>query len=411
MMGTTKVGRIGACLRARTLSRTLSLTVIAITGAGGCATITRAPTTVAVLQSDAARINSEQHAIRDSVVERLARRITVHGERDLDILILSGGGQQGSFGVGFLRGWASRTDTPLPAFDLVTGVSTGAVQAPFALMGTPDALDSLAHIYRNAAARLVPQPDRWFWLRRSGGLVRTERYERAIASVVSDALAAQLRAEFAKDRQLLLSTADFDLGVGHVWDLRAELARPTDGLDRARTLFYAATAIPAIFPPRMIDGHVHVDGGTISNILMPLTLDDLRALASRVRERGALREGDPPITIRVWVLLNLWTHAPVRVIRPSDRGRISRRSTELLFWGPQPSAVTRLQELAEAVTAGVPGVAMTVRVAAPDASLAQQPEADKLFDGPWMQRLETIGYDRARSANPWITITSAFERP
>lgn len=395
----------------RHVLRELTLVLLAVTSAGGCATITRTPTTVAALQSDASRISREQHAVRDSVVARLARRVTEHRQRTLDILVLSGGGQQGSFGVGFLRGWASRTDTPLPAFDLVTGVSTGAVQAPFALLGSPAALDSLAHIYRNAAARLVPQPDPWYWLRRSGGLVRTARYERAIASVVSDALATQLQSAFANDRQLLLATANFDLGVGHVWDLRAELSRPTDGLERARTLFYAATAIPAIFPPRMIDGHVHVDGGTISNILMPLTLDDLRSVAARVRERGVLRDGDPPITIRVWVLLNLWTHAPLRVVPPADRGRISRRSTELLFWGPQPAAVTRLQELAEAVTAGVPGFAMTVRVAAPDASLAQQPEADKLFDGPWMQRLETIGYDRARSANPWITMTSAFERP
>lgn len=373
----------------------------------GCASVSRPSTTPAQIQASAASARLAHEIVRDSILDRLVRRVRARPDRTLDILLLSGGGQHGAFGVGYMRGWASRPENPMPRFDLVSGISTGALQAPFALLGTPAALDTIASLYRSAADRLAPTLDWWFWLRRTGGLVNTKRYERSIATVMDERMQRELQAEFAEGRQLLLSTADMDLGIGRIWDMEHTLRAGDTALDRARLLMYTATAIPGIFPPRLIDGHVHNDGGIISNLLPLLDLKDFRELAARLRTAGV--SGD--VNVRMWVIMNVWTHAPVKVTAPSNRGKISARSTELLFWAAQPHALQRLHELSRAVSSDVPGLTMQLRVAQPYASLAAEPGADKLFNREWMQRLETIGYEQARSSVPWDSITSSYERP
>jgi predicted acylesterase/phospholipase RssA len=374
----------------------------------GCAAVSRpSGGTIAALQADAVLAARAHDAVRDSVITRLVRRAVARGDRTLDVLLLSGGGQHGAYGVGYLRGWASRSDAPMPRFDLVSGISTGALQAPFALLGTPAALDTITALYRSAADRIAPTFDWWFWLRRTGGLVNTSRYERSLRNTVTPTLQAQLNAEFASGRQLLTATTDLDLGIGRVWDLTTELGTDSTALRRTHALLYTATAIPGIFPPRVLDGHVHGDGGIIANILPLLTLADYRTLAQRLQQAG-VRD---TVQVRVWVIMNLWTHALPKLVKPSSRGAISSRSTEILFWAAQPQVLQRLQELATAVSADVPGVSLQVRIAQPHASLATEPGAQKLFDRAWMQRIEQIGYEQARGATPWDSITSSYTRP
>jgi predicted acylesterase/phospholipase RssA len=372
-----------------------------------CAAVSRPSTDLATLRSNGERARIEHAVTRDSVLDRLVRRAQSRQDRTLDILMLSGGGQHGAFGVGFMRGWASRSSDAMPEFDLVSAISTGALQAPFALLGTATALDTITALYRSAADRIAPTFDWWFWLRRTGGLVNTTRYERSIASVMNESMQTSLQSEFAKSRQLLFATTDMDLGIGRLWDMSVALNAPEAPLDRARLLLYTATAIPGIFPPRIIDGHVHSDGGVISNVLPLLSLDDYRDLAARLRAAGV--QGD--VNVRVWVIMNVFTHAPVRMIKPSSRGKISGRTTELLFWAAQPHQLERLQELGRAVSADVPGLRMQVRIAQPHASLIDEPGAQKLFDKAWMLRLDQIGYEQSRSVSPWDSITSSYDRP
>jgi predicted acylesterase/phospholipase RssA len=75
-----------------------------------------------------------------------------------DILVLSGGGDWGAFGAGVLQGW-SRVHGPLamPVFDVVTGVSTGALIAPFAFLGDARSLATIVELYRNPGSDLVKQ--------------------------------------------------------------------------------------------------------------------------------------------------------------------------------------------------------------------------------------------------------------
>ena len=59
------------------------------------------------------------------------------GKADLNqtsnYLSLSGGGDNGAFGAGLLVGWTEQGSRP--EFNLVTGISTGALIAPFAYLG------------------------------------------------------------------------------------------------------------------------------------------------------------------------------------------------------------------------------------------------------------------------------------
>jgi hypothetical protein len=150
-----------------------------------CAAVHRPPTTLAQLERDAVTAARAERDLRDSVMARLVRRAALRTDKTIDVLMLSGGGQNGAFGAGFLRGWRERTDTPLPTFDLVTGISTGALQAPYALLGTPAALDTLGVLYRNAADRVAPTVDWWFPIRRTGGVVNTKRYDRALEQSIT----------------------------------------------------------------------------------------------------------------------------------------------------------------------------------------------------------------------------------
>ncbi len=391
---------------ARAISR-LALVLGAFGSLTGCAAVHRPATTIPALLTDADASRAAERSLRDTVVARLARRVITRPDHTVDVLLLSGGGQNGSYGVGFMRGWRTRTDLPMPKFDLITAISTGALQAPFALLGTTAAVDTLTSLYRNAADRIAPSIDWWFWLRKTGGLVNTKRYDASIAHVVDAALRDSLRAQFAQDRQVVFGTTDMDIGTGRTWDLRSTLDGGDEGLVRTRTLLKAASAIPGIFPQVVYEGHVHSDGGVVSNILTLLTYDDYAAVVKRVRAAGVTG----PVTIRMWLIVNGWTTAAPMVIDPASRKQINRRWSNLSFYMHQPQVIEGLDYLARAASTGIPGLSMQLKWTAIPSELAVDPAASSLFDKAWMQRLEDLGTQRAIGAAPWDTLYSPYVRP
>jgi hypothetical protein len=237
--------------------------------------------------------------------------------------------------------------------------------------------------------------------------VETSRFRRMIETVFDESKCRGLRAEFKAGRQLAIATTDLDLGIGRVWDIGSETDCSPASLARVHTLLLATAAIPGIFPPVVIDGHVHADGGVVANLLPLLDLDGYRRLAARLRALGVTER----VTVRLWVVMNMWTHPTPTVIDPADRAAIARRSNLLLFWTQQSGLLARLAELSRAVSADVPGLNMEMRYTAVPSELATEPGANTLFDAAWMLRLEKLGYERARSASPWNEIGSPYERP
>jgi len=384
--------------------KVLRLLVIPLVSA--CAVIHRPATTIDQLQRDGVAARITERSTRDSVIERLVRRAVARGDKTLDVLMLSGGGQNGAFGVGFLRGWNARTVSPMPRFDLVTGISTGSLQAPYALVGTTKALDTITAIYARAAESIAPSIDWLFWLRRTGGLVNTKKFDRALHESIGGEFRGDLVRAFADDRQLLIGTSDFDLAIGRTWSLGETLDTTAKGLDRTAMLLKAATAIPGVFPPVLVDGHVHADGGIISNVLLLLTFEDYQQLARRLAEKGLT-----DVTVRIFVVMNFWSHAPPQIVAPSKVKQIAARSNVMLFFAHQPQTLEDLSNLARAVSSQVRGLRVELKVATLDAQLALEPGANKLFEHAFMQQLDKLGYAKAQSSSPWDKLPSAYERP
>jgi hypothetical protein len=237
-------------------------------------------------------------------------------------------------------------------------------------------------------------------------VVNTTRFDRAIEKAINGRFRDELRTALAEDRQLLFGTADFDLGIGRAWSIRETLDTTAASLVRTRMLLKAATAIPGIFPPVVIDGHVHADGGVMQNILPVLTFEDYQRLGARLAAKG-IRD----VTVHVYVVMNIWSHTETRIIDPSSRAQMNARTTGLLFYAHMPETVNALANLAKAVSSQVPGLTLEMRFATIPTWLSGEPGAAALFDKQFMKRLDDFGFAKAQSANPWDALPSAFARP
>ena len=192
--------------------------------------------------------------------------ITVNG---LQILILSGGGADGAYGAGVLQGWTRSGKRP--SFAVVTGVSAGALIAPFAFLG-PEWDDRLRAAFTDGRTANLLRRRPGLGALLSGGVYQAEPLRQLVESCVDDQLMIDIAKENAKGRRLLVATTDLDTQRSVVWDLGAIASR---GGPTARALFIdvlvASASVPGVFPPVLIaveDGHgrhfqeMHVDGGT-----------------------------------------------------------------------------------------------------------------------------------------------------
>ncbi len=391
------------------MSATLAVALLALL-ATGCATIRRPPVTQSQLEADGATARAEHRRVVDGLVSALVRRAERRGDRTLDVLYLSGGGQHGAYGVGFMRGWKARSDEPMPTFDLVTGVSTGALQSSLALLGTAAALDTLDQMYGRTALDGMPTIDPFFLLRPSGGVLDVTKFRSMIERTTNRSLVEGLAGAFAEDRRLVVATSNLDLGVGRLWDVYRELAASPAGLARYRDLLQASSAIPGAFPPLMLDGHLHADGGNMSNLAIALDEAALRDLASRLRARG-LASPDAPFTLRIWAIVNVWTHQGPEAINPSSRTDVEMRGRWMMFYGQQIQGLAHLTQLARAVSATEPGLVVRFRATSVPSELASEPDGKALIDEGWMSRLKKIGEERALGAQPWDEPADPYERP
>lgn len=189
------------------------------------------------------------------------------GSRIYNYLSVSGGGSDGAFGAGLLNGWTKAGGRP--KFKVVTGVSTGALIAPFAFLG-PKYDESLKKAYTTVDANRVFIMRSYFSVLFSESLTDTGPLREMIASFIDDKVLADIAVEHAKGRRLLVASTNLDAEEPVIWDLGAiASSKNKNKLDLFRSILVASAAIPAIFPPVMFDVEVdgkkydemHVDGG------------------------------------------------------------------------------------------------------------------------------------------------------
>ena len=188
------------------------------------------------------------------------------------ILVLSGGGAWGAYGAGFLAGWTARpkdAQPQRPTFDIVTGVSTGAIMAPFALLGARYDMQ-LQSAFRGVSgddlfhARSVLTMPWWNSLNNPTGL------ERQLQAALDDSVIAAIRAAAADRRTVWAGAVNFDTGEFTEFNLSA-LARdlpPDLAREAMADRIMAASAVPSFFPPRFIDGCMYMDGDVRENVFV-----------------------------------------------------------------------------------------------------------------------------------------------
>jgi predicted acylesterase/phospholipase RssA len=184
----------------------------------------------------------------------------------LNILSLSGGGQNGAFGAGFLKGW--RESGRRPEFDVVGGVSTGALLATHALLGTPADDEKLVEMYTKVTKENI-YTDKGIIDLLSGtdSLRDTAPMREMIAKYIAAETLKRVAAAYDENRVLFVGTTNIDYGQTWVWNM-SRIAQAGD-LELYRKVLLASASFPIIFPPVEIDGHLFVDGAARSNVVVP----------------------------------------------------------------------------------------------------------------------------------------------
>jgi predicted acylesterase/phospholipase RssA len=209
----------------------------------------------------------------------------------VNFLAISGGGDNGAFGAGLLNGWTAAGNRP--EFKAVTGISTGALIAPFAFLG-PKYDHVLTTVYTTISKNDIFKKRgliRGFF---SDAMADSAPMARLIERYTDRALLDAIAAEYDKGRLLLVGTTDLDALQPVIWNMTALAASKHPGaLDLFRRILLASASIPGAFPPVMLDVEVdgvrhqemHVDGGAIAQLFLYPPSFELAAMSAKVGAR------------------------------------------------------------------------------------------------------------------------------
>ena len=326
---------------------------------GGCGpAMTRPQVTQQDLLKARTTADEESVAIGRKFLGRLIERTkaeydryTAVGRKEppvIDILIISGGGDWGAFGAGFLKGWQKvPAGHPLakPAFDAVTGVSTGTLIAPFAFLGDEQSIDEIVNLYRNPEPDWVKQRGVLYFLPDNISFAEVPGLEREMRKHITLDMLRRIAKAGADGRVLAVNTTDLDTGTSRVFDLvlEAQRAAGSGQVDRVHNIMLASAGIPGAFPFRMIDDELYVDGGVTGNIIY----------GGRIGEEDSIpalwQKAYPNLPIpkfRYWVIFNN-QFRPVPVVTAPNWVAVIQRSLETSTRAATATAVRHLFAMAE----------------------------------------------------------------
>ncbi len=300
-------------------------------------------------------------------------------------LALSGGGADGAYGAGLLNGWSEAGTRP--SFAIVSGVSTGALIAPFAFLGSEyDA--TLRDIYTSGiAASLLEDPNPLKAIFGSGLFGNAKMRELAAKYYDANVVAA-VAVEYAKGRQLAIVTTNIDSQRTVIWDMGriASLGTP-ESLRLFQDVVAASASVPVVFEPMLITAaangrqfqEMHIDGGVTAPVLT-------------LPEAFLLRNAAPakPENLQLFILINnkverefqLVTNSTVEIAARSSSTMLKTQTRSILY---NTYAFARRNKFGFNLTY-IEG---------------DRPLSPAGFDTAYMRELFQYGYDRARSGHVW----------
>ena len=302
-------------------------------------------------------------------------------------LALSGGGGDGAYGAGVLNGWSASGTRP--EFSLVSGVSTGALIAPFAFLGP--AYDSyLTDIYTSGIAGTLVQSPSVVNVLFGSGLFGDGRLRDLVGRYVNADLLAAIAAEHAKGRRLLVVTTNLDSQRATIWNMGAIAGSGApNAVDLFRDVLTASASIPAVFPPQLIDvqaegrafQELHVDGSVVTPVF---TLPQALLLRDKRLQTG--RQAN------IYVIINGRLEPEFDVTRNDTLSIVERTVTT---GSRARSRATLVATYAFARQNGLGFNLTYIPESGPNTSTARG------FDTAYMRSLYDTGFERAKGGAFW----------
>ncbi len=327
----------------------------------------------------------------DKIILRLRSALKTNPSmrQRVDVLALSGGAEDGAYGAGFLKGWTDRGSRP--EFTVVTGVSTGALIAPFAFLGSEyDA--SIKRFFTETSKKDIFLFTPLTAMFGGTSLGDTKPLRRIIREEVDEEFIQAIARESLRGRILLISTTNLDAQRPVIWDIGriAESGHP-DAAKLISNIMLASSAVPGIFPPVItnvtIDGNqyqeVHVDGGVTNQIFV-------YPHAIRVREMEK-HLGTYPKKKTFWLIRNTKIDPEYKPVDLSISDIASRSISTLIKYQGRDNLLN-ISNLAkrDGFDINLTHVPQSFDVALND-----------LFDPDYMNALYQTGYDVAVSERVW----------
>jgi predicted patatin/cPLA2 family phospholipase len=308
-------------------------------------------------------------------------------------LAISGGGDNGAYGAGLLKGWTAAGNRP--EFKGVTGISTGALIAPFAFLGP-----RYDHVLEQVYTKSTPTD-----IFKKRGLLKglfgeamadTTPLAKVIETYVTRDFLNEIAVEYDKGRLLLVGTTNLDSLEPAIWNMTAIAASKDPGaVALFRSILLASASIPGAFPPVMIDVNVdgtsyqemHVDGGTIAQVfLYPPSV----SIAQSVKRNRVL-----------YIIRNARLDA--------DWASTERKTMTIAMRAI--NSLTRTQGIGDLyriyATSQRDGIDFNLAYIPPTFNVPHREE----FDTQYMRALFDVGYADAKGGYAWQKYPPGFETP
>lgn len=331
------------------------------------------------------------------------------------ILLLSGGGQWGAFGSGYLS--RLHETGRLPDFVVITGVSTGALQSLFVAIGDDDAYARLIANYSPASEKAVVRRNAKALTVLTGSMAGLkplrQRVESALCEDLSKPCMLDRLAALSGRKMVLLGFVNATTGKFEFVDAVKVAALPDRG--RARTCLtgaaLASAAMPVFFQQVQVDGRTYYDGGVRQSVFEARVASDaaraVRAqaapLAGRPRAAGA-----PAGVLPLYVLRNGPTTLSVLPVDPDGRSGADRNADALTAAERAEAIVVNEIEvgsIAELRLAHPTGSILMMSADGFDREGGCVKPKDVMFDPDFMACLRSYGRAVAdASRDPWISL-------
>ena len=330
--------------------------------------------------------------------EEVLQRFPAISQTEHNYLAISGGGANGAYGAGLLVGWSEMGTRP--QFAMVTGVSTGALTAPFAYLG-PDYDDQLKQVYTTLDSASIFKLRNIFRIFRSDSLTDVTPLKEVLERNITDDLVAKIAEQYRTGRRLQIATTNLDAERPVIWSIgRIAASGHKDATALIRKIMLASASVPGMFPPVYIevegpDGktydEMHVDGGTSSQIFLYPSYLDWPQMLKKLEVKGQPK---------AYLIRNSYIEADYEPVQPRLRP-ILGKSMSSLIRNQGIGDVYRIFTLAQR-----DGIDLKLTWIPRD---SVDIKSDEAFDPEYMSALFDYGYRRAIEGKAWENVLELVE--